>query len=515
MKKHVRASALTAPVKERGFGLADGRPRQDGDGRDERHTTEIGHGAVVIAAITSCTNTSQPVGDARRRPAGQEGRRDGPARCRRYVKTSLAPGSTRRHRLLRARPASLPYLEKLGFNTVGYGCTTCIGNSGPLPDAVAKAVTDGNLVVAAVLSGNRNFEGRINPHVKANYLASPPLVVAYALAGTTDIDLTNEPLGTGNDGKPVYLQRHLADAAGSRRTLVEACITPEMFASTLRRRLRRQREWNAIKVAERRPVRVGRETRTYIQEPPFFHDLTLEPRPSSRHHERARARAARRLGHDRPHLARRLHRKDSPAGKYLMRTASQPPTSTATAAPRQRPRDDPRHVRQHPPQEPPASPAPKAASPSTCPTGEVDVDLRRRDELPGRRARRWSSSPARNTARAPPATGPPRARCCSACARCIAESFERIHRSNLVGMGVLPLQFKEGENAETLGLTGKETLTIVGVPATGRRARTSPSTWSAPDGSRTASWPSPASTPRSRSTTTGTAASCRRCCGRC
>src|SRR4029079_15483110 len=222
------AQALTAPVKDRGFGLSAADLGKTGTVEMNGKKTEIGHGAVVIAAITSCTNTSNPSvmlgAGLLAKKADERGLRP-PA----HVKTSLAPGSKVVTEYYK-QSGLLPHLENLGFNVVGYGCTTCIGNSGPLPEPVHRAVTDAKLVASSVLSGNRNFEGRINPDVKANYLASPPLVVAYALAGSTAIDLTKEPLGTGRDAKPVYLsdvwprQQEVAE--------LEARINETMFAST-------------------------------------------------------------------------------------------------------------------------------------------------------------------------------------------------------------------------------------------------------------------------------------------
>ena len=243
-------AALTAPVKERGFGLAAAESNRSVPLVDASSSAaapqNLGHGAVVIAAITSCTNTSNPSvmlgAGLLAKKAVARGLRVKP-----FVKTSLAPGSKVVTEYLR-ESGTLPFLEQLGFNVAAYGCTTCIGNSGPLPEAVVKAIGDGNLVAAAVISGNRNFEGRVHPHVKANYLASPPLVVAYALAGTTDIDLTQDPLGTGTDGQPVYLrdiwpsQREVADA-------IATSIKPEMFTRSYGNAYDGNPQWNAIPVS--------------------------------------------------------------------------------------------------------------------------------------------------------------------------------------------------------------------------------------------------------------------------
>ncbi|MEK7219628.1 MAG: aconitase family protein, partial [candidate division NC10 bacterium] len=234
--------ALIAPVKERGFGLAPEEVSRTVPVEVRGEKATLGHGAVVIAAITSCTNTSNPsvmlAAGLLARKAAARGLKV-PA----SVKTSLAPGSKVVTEYLR-KSGLLEDLDRVGFHLVGYGCTTCIGNSGPLPEAVAKAVTEGKLVVAAVLSGNRNFEGRIHPHVKANYLASPPLVVAYALAGTTDVDLTKEPIGKDAQGRPVML----ADIWPSRKEVVdlEETIGPEMFAACYGNAFEGNPTWNAI-----------------------------------------------------------------------------------------------------------------------------------------------------------------------------------------------------------------------------------------------------------------------------
>ncbi|HZY42327.1 MAG TPA: aconitate hydratase AcnA, partial [Anaerolineae bacterium] len=293
-------SALVAPVKDRGFGLTEsdlGRKSVVKDGEtagqwdsgqsavsnqqhlhrtaDAVQVSTIGHGAVVIASITSCTNTSNPsvlmAAGLVAKKAVERGLKP-PT----YVKTSLAPGSKVVTEYL-TEAGLLPYLEQVGFGVVAYGCTTCIGNSGPLPLPVSNAITEGNLVAAAVLSGNRNFEGRVNPFVKANYLASPPLVVAYALAGTVDIDLANEPIGTDKNGQPVMLkeiwptQKEVSDAVANS-------IKPEMFKRSYGNVFDGNPQWNAIPVAGGELYQWS-DTSTYIQEPPFFKETTLEVKP--------------------------------------------------------------------------------------------------------------------------------------------------------------------------------------------------------------------------------------------
>ncbi|MET0552187.1 MAG: aconitate hydratase AcnA, partial [Vicinamibacteria bacterium] len=264
--------ALTAPVKDRGFGLAEADLPRTAVVAGAKES--IGHGAVVIAAITSCTNTSNPSvmlgAGLLARKAVALGLKVPP-----HVKTSLAPGSKVVTEYLDQSGLS-KHLDALGFQTVGYGCTTCIGNSGPLPPAVSKAINDGKLVASAVLSGNRNFEGRINPDVKANYLASPPLVVAYALAGTTDIDLTTDPIGKDGAGRPVMLkeiwpsQEEVAD--------LEAQVGSAMFQKTYGNVFDGNPTWNGVPVPEGDLFDFKDES-TYIQDPPFFQDLTKEPLP--------------------------------------------------------------------------------------------------------------------------------------------------------------------------------------------------------------------------------------------
>ncbi len=264
--------ALQLPLKQRGFALSDEQVGQTA--RVEADGT-IGHGVVVIASITSCTNTSNPevmlaAGLLARNAVGRG------LRVKPHVKTSLAPGSRVVTDYLRQTGLDKP-LEQLGFHTVGYGCMTCIGNSGPLPDAVAKAVNQGQLVAAAVLSGNRNFEGRINPLVKANYLASPPLVVAFALAGTVDIDLGSEPLGAGSDGRPVYL-KEIWPAPEELAAVVAQAVGAEMFRKRYTNVFEANETWNRLAVPDTELFPWDPKS-TYIQEPPFLLDLAAEAGP--------------------------------------------------------------------------------------------------------------------------------------------------------------------------------------------------------------------------------------------
>jgi aconitate hydratase len=273
--KDAFAHSLTAPIAEQGFAL-------DPDALDqsahlayngERYT--LGHGAVVIAAITSCTNTSNPSVMVAAGLVAKKAREAG-LRVPRYVKTSLAPGSGVVTAYLDAAGLT-DYLEQLGFYLVGYGCTTCIGNSGPLPPEVSQAIVEGNLVTSAVLSGNRNFEGRIHNQVQASYLASPPLVVAYALAGSTTVDLTREPLGKGKDGQPVFL-RDIWPTQAEIRAAVDSAITAEQFQDRYASVFTGNETWNAIE-GTREPVFPWDPQSTYLREPPFFQELAPEPGP--------------------------------------------------------------------------------------------------------------------------------------------------------------------------------------------------------------------------------------------
>jgi aconitate hydratase len=375
-----------------------------------------------------------------------------------YVKTSLAPGSKVVTEYLR-KSGLLPDLEALGFDVVGYGCTTCIGNSGPLPPEVARAITEGQLVASAVLSGNRNFEGRVSPHVKANYLASPPLVVAYALAGTTDIDLGTEPLGTGTDGAPVTL----ADIWPSPKEVagLEAAIDAEMFTSTYANVFDGNPTWNAIPVAGG-DLFEFRGDSTYIQEPPFFQGLTLEP-PAVRDIERARILAV--LGdtvttdHISPAGDIPL---DSPAGRYLVERGLEKKDFNSYGSRRGNDRVMVRGTFANIRLKNQMVPGVEGGVTVHVPSGErmaiYDAAERYRSEgtpLVVVAGKEYGTGSSRDWAAKGTLLLGVRA--------VIAESFERIHRANLVGMGVLPLQFKPGEGVERLGLTGQETLSITGL----------------------------------------------------
>ena len=312
-------------------------------------TTSVDHGSVVIAAITSCTNTSNPsvmVGAALlAKKAVDKGLSRKP-----WVKTTLAPGSKVVMDYYE-RAGLLPYLDKLGFNLVGYGCTTCIGNSGPLPPAISEAVNDNDLAVAAVLSGNRNFEGRINPDVKLNYLASPPLVVAYALAGTMDIDLVREPLGSDTEGKPVYLA-DIWPSPEEVADVVQNAVAEEMFTRDYADVFTGDDNWRGLSVPESDTF-AWDDASTYVRRPPYFDGMPVEPEPVT---DIVGARVLAMLGdsvttdHISPAGAIKT---DSPAGKYLIEHGVEPQGLQLLRIPPRQPRgDDPRHVRQHPAAQP-------------------------------------------------------------------------------------------------------------------------------------------------------------------
>jgi aconitate hydratase len=449
--------ALVAPVKERGFGLTPDEATRAVSLEVRGQKATLGHGSVVIAAITSCTNTSNPSvmlgAGLLARKAVRHGLRVPP-----HVKTSLAPGSKVVTEYLRAA-GLLPDLEALGFHVVGYGCTTCIGNSGPLPVEVSKAIADGKLVAAAVLSGNRNFEGRVNPDVKANYLASPPLVVAYALAGTTDIDLASEPIGTAVDGAKVRLvdiwptQREMAE--------LEARVTAEMFRSTYANVFDGNPDWNAI------PVPAGdlfafQEASTYIQEPPFFQGLTKEPAPLT---DIVGARVLAVLGdsvttdHISPAGDIAL---ESPAGRFLVSKGVEKKDFNSYGSRRGNDRVMVRGTFANIRLKNAMVPGVEGGVTVHVPSGErMDIHgaaERYREEgtpLVVLAGKEYGSGSSRDWAAKGTLLLGVRA--------VIAESYERIHRSNLVGMGVLPLQFKPGQSAESLGLGGRERITIRGL----------------------------------------------------
>ncbi len=448
--------SLVAPVKERGFELpADAVKKRvvvPGDGQ------EIGHGAVVIAAITSCTNTSNPsvlmAAGLLAKKAVEKGLKV-PA----YVKTSLAPGSRVVTDYLNAAGLT-KYLDLLNFHLVGYGCTTCIGNSGPLPDNTSAAVKEGNLVAAAVLSGNRNFEGRINPQVKANYLASPPLVVAYALAGRMDIDLTTEPIGTGKDGQPVFLKDIWPTPQEIRET-IKQFVKPEMFRGIYGKIAKGDKNWNELPVPEGDLYQWDPKS-TYIKNPPYLEKMTMDAPPIT---DIKGARVLALLGDsvttDHISPAGSIS-KDGPAGKYLIGLGVQPKDFNSYGARRGNDEVMVRGTFANIRLKNLLLPGTEGGITIHLPTDQQMsiYDAAQKYQQDGTpliviAGKEYGSGSSRDWA----AKG---TRLLGVSA-VIAESYERIHRSNLVGMGVLPLQFKAGENRETLSLTGKEIYFIEGI----------------------------------------------------
>jgi aconitate hydratase len=451
-------AALRAPIAERGFALDQAALSHTGTTADG---VTLAHGAVVIAAITSCTNTSNPsvmIGAGLlAKKAVERG-----LRVPGYVKTSLAPGSTVVTRYLEAAGLT-PYLDQLGFNLVGYGCTTCIGNSGPLPESVIQAVEAGDLVAAAVLSGNRNFEGRINPHVRANYLASPPLVVAYALAGTVDLDLDHEPLGHDPVGSPVFL-RDIWPSRAEIREAVGAALKPEMFREQYADVFTGNETWNAIPSPGGTSLYEWDAASTYIQEPPFWMDLTPHVLPGE---DIAGARVLALLGDSvtTDHISPAGSiATDSPAGCYLLERGVERRDFNSYGSRRGNHEVMMRGTFANIRLKNLLAPGTEGGVTVHLPTGQemsiYDAAMRYQGEgtpLVVLGGRQYGTGSSRDWAAKGVYLLGVRA--------VIAESYERIHRSNLVGMGVLPLQFRPGENVESLGLTGRETYDIVGVAA--------------------------------------------------
>lgn len=444
-------AALTAPVGNKGFGLDQQALSHKAVFSSGSTSEEMTHGAVVIAAITSCTNTSNPsvmlAAGLVAKKAVERGLKVKP-----YVKTSLAPGSRVVTDYL-TKSGLLPYLEKLGFHLVGYGCTTCIGNSGPLPAAVSQAIKSGDLVVSAVLSGNRNFEGRVHPETKANYLASPPLVVAYALAGSTTVDLTKEPLGYDGSGKPVYL-KDVWPTNEEIRDTVQKFVTPEMFRTRYADVLRGSEAWQKI-AAQPSQLYSWDEKSTYIQKPPFFENLTLN-RGSISPIRGAKVLALFGDSVTTDHISPAGSIKEgSPAGNYLQSKGIERGEWNSYGS-----RRGNHHVMMR------GTFAnirirnlltPNAEGNNTLhhPSGKqmsffeaAELYAKEKTPLVVLAGKEYGSGSSRDWA----AKGPDLLGIRAA----IAESFERIHRSNLVGMGILPLEFMPGESAKSLGLTGSE-----------------------------------------------------------
>jgi aconitate hydratase len=450
------AISLRAPIKERGFELSEEQigKRVPVEGTDYSLT----HGDVVIAAITSCTNTSNPsvmIGAGLlAKKAVERGLQVKP-----WVKTSLAPGSRVVTDYLQAS-GLIPYLEQLRFHVVGYGCTTCIGNSGPVPEPIARAVKEGDLVVAAVLSGNRNFEGRINPVVRANYLASPMLVVAYALAGTVNIDLFNEPLGTDRNGQPVYL-RDIWPSQQEIRREIAAALQPDMFRRQYARVFAGDKFWQNLPVPEGE-LYTWDSSSTYIQEPPYFVNLSPEPAPLS-DIEDAYVLAVFGDSITTDHISPAGSiAVNSPAGQYLIQRGVLPQEFNSYGARRGNHEVMMRGTFANIRIKNLLLPGTEGGITVHFPSGETlpiyEAAMRYKEAgipLVVIAGKEYGSGSSRDWAAKGTILLGVRA--------VLAESFERIHRSNLVGMGVLPLQFQPGEHRETLGLTGRERYSILGI----------------------------------------------------
>ncbi|MEQ9812431.1 MAG: aconitate hydratase AcnA [Azospirillaceae bacterium] len=426
---------------------------------------ELDHGDVVIAAITSCTNTSNPsvmvAAGLVARKAHERGLKVKP-----WVKTSLAPGSQVVSDYLE-KAGLQDDLDALGFNLVGYGCTTCIGNSGPLPEPISEAIAKGNLVAASVLSGNRNFEGRVSPDVRANYLASPPLVVAYALAGSMKIDITKEPLGKDKEGNLVHLKDIWPSNEEVART-IEQCLTPEMFRSRYADVFKGPEAWRTIATAEGE-VYEWDATSTYVKQPPFFEGMGLEPEPiTDITGARTLAKLADSVTTDHISPAGSI-KAESPAGEYLIERQV-PPREFNSYGSRRGNHDIMMRgtfanirIRNE------LAPGTEGGLTTHQPSGEVmpiyTAAMRYQEEgvpllvIAGKEygtgsSRDWAAKGTRLLG----------------IKAVVAESFERIHRSNLVGMGVLPLEFTDGMTRADLDLSGKETFDIAGVTTVEPRA---------------------------------------------
>ena len=419
---------------------------------------KIGHGSVVIAAITSCTNTSNPSVMIAAGLLARNAVRRG-LTVRPWVKTSLAPGSRVVTDYLR-ETGLLEHLEALRFHLVGYGCTTCIGNSGPLPEPIANGVKESELVVASVLSGNRNFEGRISPLVRTNYLASPPLVVAYALAGKMDIDLLNDPLGTDTEGKPVYLEEIWPDP-NEVRDAIDSTLRPEMFLKAYEESLAGDERWNALE-APQGDIYEWDEASTYVKRPPFFVDMPPEA-PELEDIHKARALAV--LGdsvttdHISPAGAIPV---EGPTGKYLISHGVDPKDFNSYGSRRGNHEVMMRgtfgNIRLRNQLAPGTEGGWTLHLPDREQTSIYEAAMRYQDEgvpLVVIAGKEYGSGSSRDWAAKGTRLLGVRA--------VLAESYERIHRSNLIGMGVLPLQFLDGEGLRSLNLTGYEEFDVRGI----------------------------------------------------
>ncbi len=457
MKSAFRES-LQAPISERGFALADDAMGRSVSVQSNGATSDLCQGSVVIAAITSCTNTSNPsvmiAAGLVAKKASERGLAVKP-----HVKTSLAPGSRVVTDYLDAAGLT-PYLEKMGFHTVGYGCTTCIGNSGPLPEPVADAIKQGDLVVSSVLSGNRNFEGRVHALVKANYLASPPLVVAFAIAGTTDVDLKSEPLGKGSDGNDVFL-KDVWPSQQEVRDAVDQAVTADKFQKQYGQVFDANERWNQISGGES-DTYAWNDASTYVQNPPFFDGMTQEISPiSSVENARVLIMVGDSITTDHISPAGAIT-PDSPAGRFLIEQNVEQSDFNSYGSRRGNDRIMTRGTFANIRLRNKLAPGTEGGVTVHLPSGEQmsvfdAADRYREDGTPliVLAGKEYGTGSSRDWAAKGTLLLGVRA--------VIAESYERIHRSNLVGMGVLPLQFKAGESVAALGLTGHEVFDFIGL----------------------------------------------------
>jgi aconitate hydratase len=454
-------TAFSKPVTENGFGMkAEDLGKTKADVALNGSKSSIGHGSVLIAAITSCTNTSNPsvmlAAGLLAKKAVERG-----LTVNTTVKASLAPGSRVVSDYL-DKTGLQPFLDKLGFNLVGYGCTTCIGNSGPLAAPIEEAVVKNNLVAAAVLSGNRNFEARVHQNIKANFLMSPPLVVAFALAGRVDIDLANDPIGTGKDGKPIYL-RDIWPSLREVRDLMQAALQPEVFRKLYKDFAAQNPKWNEISSSTGNVYEWDRKS-TYIQEPPFFENFSMQP-GSIKPITGARALGIFGDSVTTDHISPAgSFKKTTPAGKYLVENGVAVEDFNSYGSRRGNDRVMTRGTFANVRIKNLMVPGVEGGVTKLQPSGEqvsiYDASMKYQAEktpliiLAGQEygtgsSRDWAAKGTNLLG----------------VKAVVAQSFERIHRSNLVGMGVLPLQFKEGTTAQTLKLDGTETYDIVGLDA--------------------------------------------------
>ena len=419
---------------------------------------DVKDGAVLIAAITSCTNTSNPAvliaAGLLARNANKRGLKSKP-----WVKTSLAPGSRVVTDYL-AKAGLTSDLEALGFYTVGYGCTTCIGNSGPLRPEITEAVKSGDAIACSVLSGNRNFEGRVHPEVKMNFLASPPLVVAYALAGTLDLDITTEPLGTGSDGKAVFL-KDIWPGPAEIQEFIAKSVDSAMFRKSYSSVFTGDEHWNAINVPAGK-IYSWNDKSTYVKNPPYFVGMTMKPGAVT---DIRNARALALLGDSvtTDHISPAGDiSKTSPAAKYLVSLGVQPVDFNSYGARRGNHEIMMRGTFANIRLRNLLAPGTEGGVTVHVPSGEqmsiYDAAMRYKQEgtpLVILGGKEYGTGSSRDWAA--------KGTMLLGVKAVITESFERIHRSNLIGMGVLPLQYKEGQNAQSLGLTGKESFEIIGL----------------------------------------------------